>query len=342
MKRITIIPAVLALICCAAGCTKKYGREEIGQYVKDRYGIREFRVSKEPQEQHSDSDTYTDYLWTVTEKDGTVFHVLDDYHWGMEALVNTLRDDYPDVHLINAYPDLPHQAISLQKEKYEELYEATLIGSFHDRSELDDLLDELELIASSPLCPENVPFCLNFAFPYRTIGSYEYQTGDYHGNLSSPLDRQEAATRFLLTCADLQLDELRDFSAEEIRQAVEGNSYQIGIRKDDAMYFYHDLCGSQFGYGISFGALYELLKRNGIETDGTPDHYTFIGADGNRYEISYAFRQPTESEPEGYYYLINDEKQPMDYYFYNHFTSSKIREISGLPVYQYFERNVSR
>ena len=126
IKKGLYIIAAVTVFGVLSGCTKDYGRNDIGDYVKERCGIRSFKVSKEPAEVTSDEDTYTDYLWTVTEKDGTEFHVLDDYHWGMEALVNSLRTDYFSVHLVRDFSLLPHSALTLVSETEEGLCYATL------------------------------------------------------------------------------------------------------------------------------------------------------------------------------------------------------------------------
>ena len=329
------LAAAVSIVIGAAGCTKDYGRDDISDFVKETCGIRRFNVSKTSEKITSDEDEYTDYLWTVTEPDGTVFHVLDDYHWGMEALVNTLKTDYFDVHLIDAYPQLHHNRLELEHDLKNGLYYAALNGSFSTRRELLEEFQELEDIRSSSLCPENVSYHLKFDYPYRVIGEYDSTVGDTYSNLSSPIDREEAEEKMLLTCVDHQLSCRLEFSEEEIHAAVDGNTHQLVVKTDSGeTVYYDDLCADQFSYGVSFASLYELLKRNGYNPEGTPEHYRVTAKDGAVYEISYSFRHPLFEHSEGVYYLKNNEIVDMDSYFYTHFHVTEIREMFGLEVYE--------
>ena len=335
MMRYAALAAAAVVTFSTVGCTKDYGRNDISDFVKETCGIRKFTVSKSSEKITSDEDEYTDYLWTVTEPDGTVFHVLDDYHWGMEALVNTLKTDYFDVHLIRSYPQLPHNRIELEYELQNGLYWARLTGSFSSREELLNEPQELEEIRSDEQCPKNVSYSLKFDYPYRVIGEYDSFVGDTISNLSSPIDHEEAEKKVLLTCVDHQLPCRFEFSDDEIRAAVEGNNHQLAVKTDTGeTIYYDDLCADQFSYGVSFAALYELLERNGFHPEGTPEHYRVTAKDGTLYEISYSFRHPLLEHSEGIYYLKNNEIVDMDSYFYTHFHVAEIREMFGLEVYE--------
>ncbi len=338
MKKPVIISAVLTLALLCSACTKAYNSNDIADYVRKTCGIRDFRVEPVRQEVHGAEDGYTDYLWTVKERDGTVFHVLDDYHWGMEALVNTLRTDYYDVHLINAYPDLPHRYFRLESSKEDGLYSAKLTAEFSTRGDLQNEINELTEIRRSADCPGRVAYNMEFSFPYRSIGEYTAAEGDTRGILIEEIpDLEEAEERMLLVCVDHRLPQLASFTEDEIKNAVVGNSHQLGIGSGDSSYiWYDDLCGNQFSYGISFGSLYELLNRSGFAVSGTPEHYSFRSADGTEYEISYSFRHPVSEGSEGYYYLKNGEETDMPYFFYNHFTAGRVKDLFGLNVTEYW------
>jgi len=331
-----LITAVFILVFLSSGCTKNYGRKEISDYVKERCGISSFRVSRDRIELTSEEDSYTDYLWTITENDGTEFYVLDDYHWGMEALVNTLRTDYYDVHLVRDFSKLPHSGIRLASETENGLCHAVLEGDFSTRSELQDELKELADIRADKACPDEVSYVLKFNYPYRVIGEYESGVGDTVGNLSSSApDVPEAEKRMLLTCVDHQLSCRFDFTEEEIRSAVEANTHQLGVRNASGeMIWYDDLCADQYSYGVSFASLYVLLERNGFAPEGTPEHYRVTAPDGTSFEISYSFRHPLPEYSEGIYYLKNGEITDMSGYFHTHFTAGEIRNLFGLEVYE--------
>lgn len=56
--------------------------------------------------------------------------------------------------------------------------------------------------------------------------------------------------------------------------------------------------GSELPYFyISYGGLYELLPRLGLEPEGTPAYYTVTGADGRLYEFSYASAKAVDGQP---------------------------------------------
>ena len=337
MKRSLVCAAMVGTLLLSTGCTKKYERNDISDYVKEQCGIRDFKVRKDRQEIHEDEDGYTDYLWTVEEGDGTVFHVLDNYHWGMEALVNSLSTDYYDVHLVKAFPELPHHYFQIESETLNGLVCASLTSSFSTRNELHEQVNELEDIRRSPVCPKSVPYNMEFDFPYRTIDEYTASEGDTHGNLADEINAEAAEKKMLLVCVDHRLPGLSEFSEEEIKNAVSGNDHQIGVTNEDGKtVWYDDLCASQYSYGISFASVYEILVRNGYEVSGSPDHYSFSAPDGTSYEFSYSFTHPFPDGRTGYYYLMNGEETDMSYYFYNHFNAGMLKEKFGIDAQEYW------
>ncbi len=339
MNRKYIMTAAVfsAALILLGGCTKKYERKDIEEFIRNQTGISGFKVKRERAELTETEDGYTDYLWTAVERDGTEFHVLDDYHWGMEALVNTLRTDYYQVHLINAFPDLPHSKIELESSLENGLYTACLKGTFSSRSELLSEMDELRAIQQSDSCPENAGYNLLFNYPYRVIGEYDSTIGDCYGNLRNPVDTAEAENRMLLTCIDHRLPCRFEFTEDEIHNAVEGNSHQLGIRNEDGSYtWYDDLCADQYSYGVSFASMYELLVRNGYPVDGTPEHYSVTAPDGTEYEFSYDFNHPSGGRSVWMYYLKNGEITDMNGYFYTHFNAGMMYQMFGLDAVEYW------
>ena len=329
-----VCSAVSMLFC---GCTKKYEKNDIVEFIRNKTGISDFKVNRNREEITDTEDGYTDYLWTAVERDGTEFHVLDDYHWGMEALVNTLWTDYYDVHLIKAFPDLPHSKIELESSVEHGFYSAGLKGTFSSRSELLDEIEELRAIQQSDICPEAAGYSLLFNYPYRVIGDYDSTVGDSFGNLRDTIDTAEAETKMLLTCVDQQLPCRFEFTEDEIHNAVEGNSHQLGIRNGAGSYtWYDDLCADQFSYGVSFASMYELLLRNGYDVEGTPQHFSVTAPDGTEYEFSYDFVHPSTEHRAWMYYLKNGEITDMNGYFYTHFNTGMIYQMFGLDVLEYW------
>lgn len=112
-----------------------------------------------------------------------------------------------------------------------------------------------------------------------------------------------------LSCADFTREELAAFAAER----------WDWVTMDGLLYIWEGeepFPAERFaGIGadhrlISYGGLYEMLIRLGMEVEGTPEHFSFIGADGAAYEFSYDFcrevRPTREKDPHiTWYYLRN-------------------------------------
>ncbi len=95
------------------------------------------------------------------------------------------------------------------------------------------------------------------------------------------------------------------------------------------------MCANRLSYGISFGNLYQVLVNEGIFVEGDEEHYSFYGADGNFYDISYDFineLQYRDKTQIGYYYMKNGEIVPMKSYFYNHFNQREVETMTGLKL----------
>lgn len=337
----TIFIVLSVSVILLSGCTTKYEQEDIHKYIQETYGLKDVTVSRERIE-IVDEEGYTDYIWEVT-ADGIKFRVLDNYCWGMESVTNYLRDDYENVMLKKYYDEnlLPHFTFD---EKIENgLYQNKLVGTFSTKEELIQLYEELEnfhaSVKTSHTIKDGFFYHLQMQTPIRNnIPNYEMEDGDSSGSIADVTEEkvQEAITKYTQTYIDYHFKDIYEkFTEEEIKETVSVSKYQIAILKADDMFFYGDLCASQLGRGISFGALYEILKREGFYVSGDSEHYTFAGADQDIYEISYDFINADggNDETNHYYYLKNGVSVPMDVNFYNHFTVDQIEEMCGLKLY---------
>ncbi len=324
----------------ASGCTKKYDRSDIMKYAEEVTGERPKQVSKEPEEVHSDTDEYTDYLWTVTMNDGLQFHVLDDYAWGMEALVNNLRNDYNAVLLMNQYDSLPTGSLKLQSETHEGIVTAQLYQEFESRAERDRLFAELDTVQNAAKQPFHFLYELKFLHPYRKMNDYESTEADARGVISGePIDAAYNERQLLYLCLDHQYACKAEFTAQEIEQALDGYDHRIGFRisEDQEYDFSYPLVASAYSYGVSFATVFEVLKAMKLPVEGNPDHYRIADSEGTVYEISYSFVHPLEDGRMGYYYLCNGEEVNMNAPFYNHFTTYELKNKFGLDVIELWE-----
>lgn len=343
---------LIMMVVLLAGCTTDYERSDIEAYVQKNCPISHFSVSQAA-EPVKDSDGYTDYLWTVEfqtrDGDKLTFHVLDDYYWGMESMSNFLYDDYDQVMLAYLYADFSATLLSLPAGSGEGPMAdfVSLTGTFRDRDELRSLFDELDRFAGyAGQRGYDLDVGVDFQLdnPLRDRCAYVIDDGDFHRTLSLKNgafpDRYEDALKgYLLTCLDYNFeDHLAQFTQAEIEAALDGSDQRIAISRGDEegpWELYPDLGASKYSYGVSFGVLYEILVREGFDVEGDSWHYSFPGADGSVYEISYDFcgypfeQRGGATEP-GYYYLKDGEQIPMEYYFYNHFRAKQVLEMTGL------------
>ena len=346
-----IVITLLLPVLLLGGCRTEYDRGDIFQYLQEKYDMPWFAVSKDPKKM-TDEQGYTDYLWTVKLKDDSklVFHVLDDTGWGMESVSNYLWTDFDDVVTCQRYEEyggIPQfQLEVIRDEVHDGMISSTLIASYETVQQLQQRFDALQEF--SEFYEENgyeTRFRVNIQMenPLRYRCKYVVDDGDYISSSKefTTDDYNKALRKYILTCMDYRFEEqLKQFTREEIAQALSDYNYCLGIYRDGTEDgepdYYTDLCANQYAYGVSFGTLYEILNREGRDITGNSWHYSFEGVDGCNYEISYDFCdypfKTDEGTCNGYYFLKDGEKVPMAVYFYNHFTKREIREMTGLVV----------
>lgn len=346
LRKRKILTAVLSglLIFCLTGCTTRYDRQDIGDYVKETIGLSEIAISETYRAQKGE-DTYTDKIWTVKDRDsGLVFHVIDDFYWGMETMRNRLVSDYNEsvVHFLKKQlPDCTRLSFVLSSKNG--IFEAEVNGTFTNEEELQICFEELEYVQSffsdAGYPGLSVTYQLLYDHPLNAqISDYRIQ-GDSFGKTGEILDFDKMFEEYLVSVLDFRYDDaVNSLPAEKTEAFLADCTHKVGIcRADGSWTYYGDLIASPYNYGISFGTLYEILLREGFAPQGTPRHYRFTGIDGSLYEISYdfcdyLFEQSDGTIENGYYYLKNEETIPMDYYFYNHLEVAQIQEMTGLQL----------
>lgn len=348
-NRKAVIVALCIFVCSLTGCVKEYEQKDIANYIRDTYDIENFSVSK-TYTVVEDTEGYEDRIWTVqmNQEPNLTFRVKDDYGWGMESVSNTLWSDYEEVvleHLYKKYEGVMNELSFVSKDE-ESMRRCGFEGTYKNREELRKLHEEMREFYAYVLESEfeiSAYAVFQMEHPLRNQCAYVIDDGDYSRRYEEELtdeDLWEAEKEYLLTCLDYRFEEqIADFTQEEIAAALEDYPYCIFIEREDGMAEkYLDLCANKYAYGISFATLYEILVREGIVVEGNNWHYSFVGADGNKYEISYDFCDYPyiESSGEhnlGYYYLKNGQQVPMGAFFYNHFTEEVASEITGLTLH---------
>ena len=333
MRKRAVLTAALSLVL--SGCTTKYEKKDIEKYVRDLTGSIFFIVSDTP-EDITGEDGYTDHLWTVQEPGGIEYRVLDNYYWGMEAMTNSLFCDREAVLAKRFFDSTDHRDLQLEETIDEKMLYVRAAGTFKDRKGLRQLTDEMNELMRQADESIYLPCSFRFDHPFRYIGDYVQDDGDYSGACEKgrEISFHEAEVNWLHQVIDMRYEEnLLEFTDEEIRSYVENNTNQVGIVKDDnTVEFQPDLLASRMMYGISFGTFYELLKRCGYPVEGSRLQFSFTGTDGSTYTFSDSFRQD-----EAYYYMKDGDVVFTDAYFYNHLGPKFVEEICGIRYIEYWQ-----
>ncbi|MFI3213304.1 MAG: hypothetical protein R3Y24_08165 [Eubacteriales bacterium] len=345
--------SILVVICMLllSACVEDYDKNDIKDKVKSDIGLTKFEVDQETSIR-IEEDKYEDIIWNITDSNtGMVFHIVDDFYWGMESVSNSLWDDYDAAVLSFIYEDLPElQYLSIYVGIEDGLYVGRINGEFADLEELKSCYEELEFLKESfsdlGYQGLSIWYELEYMHPLRNaVSVYIEDSGDISGRTSYDKTYEEMKTICMLTALDYRYDVVNDLSAEELEEILEDYNNRLGIYRGEAEEFdeyeleqityYDDIIANKYSYGVSFSTFYEVLVREGFEVTGDCWHYSFIGKDDICYEISYDFTDYDYGENKGYYYLKDNVKTPMGYYFYNHFNRNAIEEMTGLRLVLY-------
>lgn len=342
---LTLLVALTGVI--TTGCVTEYDRDDIAEYVR---GLGVDGVVSDSYAVVEDEKGYDDRYWTVTLDNGLTFHVIDDYGWGMESVSNYLRDDYSESALAFIADSLPEfEYLRFVIEPGDE-YSAHIVASYTTPDELKACRNELAAlrVAFTDLGFDglSVRYALEYMHPLRNVTDYVIDDADIFGFTDNEKSWDEMLAEYITTILDYRYDTSL-VTEEQIDAALADYEMRVGIYRGDAVdrelyepekiEYYDDIIANKYYYSISFGSLYEILRREGFDVSGDAWHYSFTGADGSVYEISYDFIDSLYTDydytpRDGYYYLRDGEVQTMGAYFYNHFTVREIEELTGLKL----------
>lgn len=330
-----LIICMVLMTAFHSGCVKKYSTKDVIEYAKDEYHLQHVKAINDGVEV-TDDDGYTDTLWTLYDSDREItFHVLDNVTYMMEHAGNYLMDDYDDQVFLKYVDDLTH--LEYVTSDFEGLIEVTIKGTYKNKTDLKQLYQELMDLKNdfSNQGFESISIYYRLAYqnPIRFhIEDEEVDDGDVTGmtDYLSESKYESFVDEYLRCALDYNFkDALSEFTEEEIEDFIQTDEDVISVGKviGNEVVWYDDITASQYYYGISFGTLYEILKKENIEVTGDSNQYTFVGIDGSTYGISYDYVQDNS-----YYYLKDATKVFMKHNFYNHFECNQIKEFTGLDL----------
>jgi len=340
-KSVRIIAFLLAMVLCAAalsGCRMNhYDRTEIEKWAEE-YFDEPVNIS-EDFTQRITEESYTDRVWTATLESHPEleFEIYSHKYYAMESIHHNIETTYHSVYGKYFYDKYISENESFFAPEKEQQANSSyhICAYFTDRAELEEIFSQAEKI-NAYMKENGVEKCLAYYVRLDDILSAVKDTEVWvrvdpddpesaFSEINGKLCRY--ASRYRLALDQVTTDELETAVAEE------GFPFVI-TRADGTQESYPDLTLVQSGYEMTFGTLYEILRREGFTVDGTADAFSFTGADGSEYEFSYSFNDyPYESEERtlnGYYYLKDGSRMPLQYYHYCHFRSALFTEMTGM------------
>ncbi|MGX8774047.1 MAG: hypothetical protein ACSW8G_03205 [Bacillota bacterium] len=336
MKKSILAIMIIMPLLFLAGCAVKHDRGDVEEYVSSNLGLSGFTVSRTSTEVTSDDDGYTDYLWEVTESDGTVFYVLDDFFYESEWKSNMLTSNWNEVHLKEYLADadldgFEMEEVTQRSRNYPCMKFTLLTGTYSNRSELHEYAEKLNSLADGSDLGLTLIFDIRYDSPYRYIGQGERYDGMFSGRASRDkhADYSDAEGRMLELLLERRDEErLKEFTDDEIHDYVGNSSRALGVRQDDGTWkMFDDLIGNT--YRISYPTFYEVLIRCGYPVTGTKDDFTFTGVDGSVYEFSESF-----VEDDRYYYLKDGGRINAEWGATDDIGRNLIREAAGIEIAQ--------
>lgn len=364
----SIILGCIGATVCAAGVIVLLGtslfsssdkpspRSKIADYVERGHAISGFTVSSDPLKTlcsddckaKNDRTDHYDYVWTVTEADGTQFNVRDYYCYNNAAFSANRRiiDNYNSVHAKLYLQKADCWGVTLRGD-VNDFYDGVWLESwFTNRRELRHLVDCLNVLAAD--CPQGIgiPYWLKYKHPLRSpLESDKYVFGDTLARdrnswlkAGEKLSYDKCERNMLEVLIDMRYEPyLRDFTDAEIHSFVQGNDWSFGVKQSDGSYkVYDDLLLGRGSYGISVPTAYEVLKRSGYNVSGTPQRFSFRGAGGHNYEFSTSFLTTLPC-----WYLQDGQRLPLDEYavkrgeYCSHISLKSFKEMTGIECVYY-------
>lgn len=348
-KMMLIILLVSFLMVLVTACrTHHYSRSEMNTYLKDLFDDKEFVVSKKYIEREG-SDHNIDRVWEVYLKDNPdlIFKACSNKYYSTEWADYNQNTDFSYVYGLYYYKlfsEKKQTHIKWKESKLNETNDYLMNGriyiAFTNRQELQQAVKEIKEFyefLNSQGYPIKLGFIVEYSYPELDIRDYSMEDNEYYATEISVSTIDEVTKMYAQFLLDYRLDNMNEFTKDELiyYNSLSDKQQFTLIAADGKTIKYNDILLSKFGYGMSFGSIYEVLIRNGFKVNGNTKHFDFIGIDGNKYEFSYKFHDYPYNESdgtvhEGYYYMKNGKKIPMNAYFYNHVSSSFLKEISGM------------
>ncbi|MCR5007888.1 MAG: hypothetical protein K6A76_04830 [Oribacterium sp.] len=294
-----------------------------------------------------DEHSPDDWSWSVYQvSTGIKFNVVDNATISILGVQYSLRNDYNECLLDSCEDEFP---------QYDDIYydKATneISFSFGNKKELRSRCDEIYDIYSVAhkkykdayirvSCRMENPFTDKYKDTYQQGFVYKDDL-DYSVN-EKHMEDDSFYKFFLMEYCDIGLnyrldDVLSDLTDEDIEMYMNRGYthriiYILDGSKDDLKNAKKEVDPELVGHSgiIEYANLYYLLRKQGLDVEGTKDDFNVRNLNGDICEFSYDFSDETE---ESSYYLINGEKIYTRRERYFGLYEMEIEELFGINTY---------
>lgn len=284
----------------------------------------------------------------------TANYLNNDY---VQKLISNYADQLPVLSQIEYEFTEKHQAEHGKTFDYYEPFReygyeiGDLKGSYKTRTELNELFEQIDILEESlndlfDTIPKDIYVYARYMYEDRD-GVTDHCLADTAIPVFGSKEEKQSCfeiiePHFLEMVLWFRCDEkaLNEYSHEEIARFVSDTDYvsPLGVYHgdNDRPDMFDDITSIRTNTGapVSFGTLYEILKRENYSVNGTPRQYTFKGLDGAEYEVSYNFKDDPEYYDYGYrwYYNKNGEKKFIENEHIYAFTFEQVLEMTGIEL----------
>lgn len=342
LKRLGLVLGCIFISALLFGCrTFHYERSEIVEWAEENIPV-PVTISENHTER-TDGDEYIDYVWTgyVTDNPEIKFEIVSDRFWSLEWVSCELRctfqyecgSYYFEEYLQQYDTDFKADDRPSKTDEYE------LEVEISSREQIDEIAAQVEEIGEyfrEKGCDSVLSFWCRYRNPNPPERTESSVLEVFHYSPGCAQEVRQRMTQSLaLYAAEYRLITDQFAEGEIAKNVVRADRALEITRGDGTTVSYPDLTKSGAYYGISIGAMYEVLTREGFDTDGTPEAFTVTGVDGSEYEFSYWFSgDPAGAEgfeydtAKGYYF--KDGKPVAMESSYDHIRPDLFEQISGM------------
>ncbi len=321
-----LLVALLLLLAALPACSlvrkPPHSRWEAKAYLNEVLPDKNFVLSQDYQEVKRE-DKYVDHIWEVyyPGKEELVFHVKSQETYGMEHFTRFLSTDFDAVYSRAYYNSYDFgEAITRLEESVTSTDNpsCTVQGEYGSLAELAKLGNGLAAFEAF-VGGQQYPCQLSFGLVYNSAFTVAAESGEGASAIKNAAVYADAISPEFISAARLAFAKfalehqimLSEFGEEELRQVAQDSGNEVTIyHPDKTSETYPDIL--YWNSALSFGGMYEVLKRNGFAPSGTPQHYRFVGSNGKKYEFSYEFSALPAGQENHFYYLAEGARQSLD------------------------------